>query len=50
MIPDVVPEEPGIDKVGYELAGQLICHLDEVEKTAAARLETFIETCNTVTM
>ena len=39
MIPDNTLEEPGIDKVGYELAARLIQHLDELERTAYARLE-----------
>ncbi|KAL9952201.1 hypothetical protein ACROYT_G039416 [Oculina patagonica] len=32
MIPDNTLEEPGIDKVGYELAARLIYHLDELER------------------
>lgn len=37
MLPDIIPEEPGVDKVGYELVGHLICHLDELEKTKSLR-------------
>ena len=39
MLPDVTLEEPGIDKVGYELAARLVYHLDELERTSNTRLE-----------
>ena len=39
MIPDNILEEPGIDKVGYQLAARLIQHLDELERTDNARLD-----------
>ena len=38
MLPDVTLEEPGIDKVGYELAARLVYHLDELERTSSTRL------------
>ena len=40
MLPDVTLEEPGIDKVGYELAARLVYHLDELERTSSTRLAT----------
>ena len=39
MLPDVTLEEPGIDKVGYELAARLVYHLDELERNSNTRLE-----------
>ena len=33
MIPDVTLEQPGIDRVGYELAARLVYTLDELERT-----------------
>ena len=39
MLPDVTLEEPGIDKVGYELAARLVYHLDELERTRNTGLE-----------
>ena len=39
MIPDVTLEEPGIDKVGYELAARLVYNLDQLERTSNTRLE-----------
>ncbi|KAK2567406.1 ATP-dependent RNA helicase TDRD9 [Acropora cervicornis] len=38
MLPDIIAEEPGIDRTGYELVGHLICHLDELEHTKSLRL------------
>lgn len=37
MLPDIIAEEPGIDRTGYELVGHLICHLDELEHTKSLR-------------
>lgn len=46
MIPDNTLEEPGIDKVGYQLAARLIYHLDELERTNNTRLEqVFVDYC-----
>ncbi|KAJ7352991.1 hypothetical protein OS493_032930 [Desmophyllum pertusum] len=39
MIPDNTLEEPGIDKVGYQLAARLIRHLDELENLSSLRPE-----------
>jgi len=38
VLPDVTLEEPGIDRVGYELAARLVYHLDELERTSNTRL------------
>ena len=40
MLPDIIAEEPGIDRTGYELVGHLICHLDELEHTKSLRYST----------
>jgi len=39
MIPDVTLEQPGIDRVGYELAARLVYTLDELETTRNSGLE-----------
>ena len=36
-IPEIDPDEPCIDRTGYEMAANLICHLDELELTNAQR-------------
>ena len=45
MLPDVTLEEPGIDKVGYELAARLVYHLDELERNSDTRLEKCSRMC-----